>query len=394
MGPPDAILGITEAYKKDVNPKKVNLGAGAYRDDNGKPFVLPSVREAESRIFARNMDKEYAGIAGITEFCTLAANLALGGDSKHIAEKRNATVQSISGTGALRIGGAFLAAFSGQQHIWLPTPTWGNHKPIFTHSGLTVHEYRYYDPKTCGFDANGCLADLDKIPAGHTVLLHACAHNPTGVDPSPEQWRQIASVLERRQLVPFFDFAYQGFASGDVNRDAAAVRCFLHEFNFPTMFITQSFAKNMGLYGERAGTLSLICDSAEEKERCESQLKILIRAMYSNPPIHGARIAAEILSDDALRAKWLVDVKTMADRIISMRESLVRCLAKEGSQRDWSHIVNQIGMFCYSGLIPEQVDRLTKEYSIYLTRDGRISIAGLSSKNVEYLAHAIHRVTK
>ncbi|TPP56521.1 Aspartate aminotransferase mitochondrial [Fasciola gigantica] len=374
MGPPDAILGITEAYKKDSNPKKVNLGAGAYRDDNGKPFVLPSVREAESRIFARNMDKEYAGIAGITEFCNLAANLAFGNDSVHIAEKRS--------------------AFSPQRDIWLPTPSWGNHKPIFSHSGLTVHQYRYYDPKTCGFDANGCLTDLDKIPAGHAVLLHACAHNPTGVDPSTEQWRQIASVLERRQLVPFFDFAYQGFASGDVNRDAAAVRCFLREFNFPTMFVTQSFAKNMGLYGERAGTLSLMCNSAEEKERCSSQLKILIRAMYSNPPIHGARIAAEILSDDVLRAKWLVDVKTMADRIISMREGLVRSLAKEGSLRDWSHIVNQIGMFCYSGLAPEQVDRLTREYSIYLTRDGRISIAGLSSKNVEYLAHAIHQVTK
>uniref|UniRef100_A0A183APH5 Aspartate aminotransferase n=1 Tax=Echinostoma caproni TaxID=27848 RepID=A0A183APH5_9TREM len=203
----------------------------------------------------------------------------------------------------------------------------------------------------------------------------------------PQQASDILSYI----LSCYFS---QGFASGDVNRDAAAVRCFLREFKFPTVVIAQSFAKNMGLYGERVGALSLICDSTEEKERCMSQLKILIRPMYSNPPIHGARIAAEILSDEILRSKWLVDVKSMADRIISMRESLVRYLAKEGSQRNWSHIVNQIGMFCYSGLVPEQVDRLTREYSIYLTRDGRMSIAGLSSQNVEYLAHAMHQVTK
>lgn len=394
MGPPDAILGIAEAFKRDTNPKKVNLGAGAYRDDNGKPFVLPSVKTAEERLLKQNLDKEYAGIAGLGDFCKLAFQLAMGAKSSVVSSGRNATVQSISGTGALYIAAAFLNSFAEHKDIWVPTPTWGNHKSVFTHGGLRVHQYRYYDPATCGFDASGCLSDLGKIPKGHTVLLHACAHNPTGVDPSTEQWREIGHVIKFRELFPFFDFAYQGFASGDVDRDAAALRCFADEFQFPTMFFAQSFAKNMGLYGERVGALTLLCSSTEEMERCLSQLKILIRATYSNPPIHGARIATEVLSDPDLRQQWLKDVKLMADRIISMRHSLVDFLTKEGSQRSWSHITNQIGMFCFSGLTPEQVDRLTKEYSIYLTRDGRISIAGLSSKNVQYLAHAIHQVTK
>ncbi|TGZ61557.1 hypothetical protein CRM22_007938 [Opisthorchis felineus] len=394
MGPPDAILGIAEAFKRDTNPKKVNLGAGAYRDDNGKPFVLPSVKAAEERLLKQNLDKEYAGIAGLGDFCKLAFQLAMGAKSPVVSSGRNATVQSISGTGALYIAAAFLNSFAEHKDIWVPTPTWGNHKSVFTHGGLRVHQYRYYDPATCGFDASGCLSDLGKIPKGHTVLLHACAHNPTGVDPSTEQWREIGHVIKSRELFPFFDFAYQGFASGDVDRDAAALRCFADEFQFPTMFFAQSFAKNMGLYGERVGALTLLCSSTEEMERCLSQLKILIRATYSNPPIHGARIATEVLSDPDLRLQWLKDVKLMADRIISMRHSLVDFLTKEGSQHNWSHITNQIGMFCFSGLTPEQVDRLTKEYSIYLTRDGRISIAGLSSKNVQYLAHAIHQVTK
>ncbi|KAG5455255.1 Aspartate aminotransferase, mitochondrial [Clonorchis sinensis] len=394
MGPPDAILGIAEAFKRDTNPKKVNLGAGAYRDDNGKPFVLPSVKAAEERLLKRNLDKEYAGIAGLGDFCKLAFQLAMGAKSPVVSSGRNATVQSISGTGALYIAAAFLNSFAEHKDIWVPTPTWGNHKSVFTHGGLRVHQYRYYDPATCGFDASGCLSDLGKIPKGHTVLLHACAHNPTGVDPSTEQWREIGHVIKSRELFPFFDFAYQGFASGDVDRDAAALRCFADEFQFPTMFFAQSFAKNMGLYGERVGALTLLCSSTDEMERCLSQLKILIRATYSNPPIHGARIATEVLSDPDLRQQWLKDVKLMADRIISMRHSLVDFLTKEGSQRNWSHITSQIGMFCFSGLTPEQVDRLTKEYSIYLTRDGRISIAGLSSKNVQYLAHAIHQVTK
>ncbi|EEB15916.1 aspartate aminotransferase, putative [Pediculus humanus corporis] len=392
MGPPDAILGITEAFKKDNNPNKINLGVGAYRDDNGKPFVLPSVLEAENRLKAKQLDKEYSPISGVPEFCKLSINLAL--DNEEILNNGlNATVQGISGTGSLRIGGAFLVNFfPGSKEIYLPTPTWGNHIPIFKHCGLNVKHYRYYDPKTCGLDFKSALDDISKMPSNSIILLHACAHNPTGVDPKPEQWRELSKVIKEKKLFPFFDMAYQGFASGDVAKDAFAVREFIKDGH--EIALAQSFAKNMGLYGERVGAFSLITTSKDEMERLLSQLKIIIRPMYSNPPIHGSRIVTEILSDCELKSQWLKDVKLMADRIIGVRSQLHDCLKKEGSSKDWSHITDQIGMFCYTGLKPEQVERLTKDFSIYLTKDGRISMAGVTSKNVEYLAKSIHEVTK
>nr|CAD7569677.1 unnamed protein product [Timema californicum] len=437
MGPPDAILGVTEAYKRDTNPKKINLGVGAYRDDNGKPFVLPSVKKAEDKLRAKGLDHEYAPIGGSAEFCNLSINLALGDGSEIVKNGLNATLQGISGTGSLRIGGAFLAQFfPGNKEVYLPTPSWGNHTPIFKHSGLAVKQYRYYDPKTCGFDFQGSLQDIAKIPERSIILFHACAHNPTGVDPNPEQWAEISHVVKQKNLFPFFDMAYQGFASGDVAKDAFAVRHFVKEGH--EMVLTQSYAKNMGLYGkfyfhvdwhnlfhscrslqtsppdkhpqstpfmscawsiyliygERAGAFSLIAGSKDEAQKTMSQLKIIVRPMYSNPPIHGARIVTEILSDAALKAEWLTDVKGMADRIISVRAKLRDNLKKEGSQRDWSHITNQIGMFCFTGLNPQQAEKVTKDFSVYLTKDGRISMAGVTSKNVEYLAHAIHEVTK
>nr|CAD7440651.1 unnamed protein product [Timema bartmani] len=392
MGPPDAILGVTEAYKRDTNPKKINLGVGAYRDDNGKPFVLPSVKKAEDKLRAKGLDHEYAPIGGSAEFCNLSINLALGDGSEIVKNGLNATLQGISGTGSLRIGGAFLAQFfPGNKEVYLPTPSWGNHTPIFKHSGLAVKQYRYYDPKTCGFDFQGSLQDIAKIPERSIILFHACAHNPTGVDPNPEQWAEISHVVKQKNLFPFFDMAYQGFASGDVAKDAFAVRHFVKEGH--EMVLTQSYAKNMGLYGERAGAFSLIAGSKDEAQKTMSQLKIIVRPMYSNPPIHGARIVTEILSDAALKAE-LTDVKGMADRIISVRAKLRDNLKKEGSQRDWSHITNQIGMFCFTGLNPQQSEKVTKDFSVYLTKDGRISMAGVTSKNVEYLAHAIHEVTK
>ncbi|MFH4976808.1 hypothetical protein AB6A40_003517 [Gnathostoma spinigerum] len=393
MGPPDPILGVTEAYKKDTNPNKINLGVGAYRDDQGKPFVLPSVRKAETALLAENLDKEYAGIAGIPQFTQLAIELALGTNSPIIAEKRNATVQSVSGTGALRTGSEFLAKWhSGPKVIYQPTPTWGNHVPIFKFAGVEVKQYRYYDKATCGFDEAGALEDISKIPERSIILLHACAHNPTGVDPSQEQWKKIADVVRTRNLFPFIDMAYQGFASGDVDRDAFAVRYFVEQGH--NIALAQSFAKNMGLYGERVGAFSLICSSKDEADRVMSQIKILVRPMISNPPIHGARIAARILSDPELRKEWLHDVTGMAKRIISMRLHLHDLLEMEGSQRNWKHIVDQIGMFCYTGLTPEQVEKLIQEYSVYLTKDGRISVAGISCGNVQYLARALHAVTQ
>lgn len=392
QGPPDAILGVTEAFKKDTFAQKINLGVGAYRDDAGKPFVLPSVLEAEKRVIAKSLNKEYAGITGVPEFSSAAAELAYGSDSPAILENRVAYTQSISGTGALRIGAEFLSKFYPNKKILLPTPTWANHGAIFKAAGMTPESYRYYDSKNISLDFDGFVEDLRKVEDGTAVLLHACAHNPTGVDPTPEQWRKLSEVFKEKGHFPFFDMAYQGFASGDINRDAYAVRYFVEQGH--QIALCQSFAKNMGLYGERAGLFSLVTESAEEVQRVDSQLKIIIRPLYSNPPIHGARIAAEILNDPKLKAQWLEEVKLMADRIISMRALLKKNLEDLGSKKDWSHVTSQIGMFCYTGLTGEQVDKLAQEYSVYLTRNGRISIAGITSSNVGRLAEAIYAVTK
>lgn len=393
MGPPDPILGVTEAFKRDTNPKKINLGVGAYRDDNGKPFILPSVKEAEKRIAASNFDHEYLPISGNAVFCQESAKLAFGDDSNVIKGNLNATVQGLSGTGSLTVGAAFLKNFfPGSQDVYMPAPTWGNHIPLFKRLGFNVKQYRYFDKNTSGFDFKGALDDLAKLPPKTIVLLHACAHNPSGVDPKPEQWKEISELMKKRQLFPFFDMAYQGFASGDINRDANALRLFVNDGH--QVALAQSFAKNMGLYGQRVGAFTLTGIDKEETQKIMSQLKIIIRPMYSNPPLHGARIVETILCDSSLRAQWLADVKLMADRIISMRHALRDGLKKEGSQKDWSHVTDTIGMFCYTGMNADQVTRLWNEFSVYLTKDGRVSIAGITSKNVGHLAHSIHQVTK
>lgn len=389
QGPPDAILGITEAFKADSFDQKINLGVGAYRDDKGKPYVLPSVLKAEDKVISSRMNKEYAGITGVPEFTSAAAKLAYGKNSD--ALDRIAITQSISGTGALRIGGAFLARFyPGDKTIYIPTPSWANHGAVFKDSGLKVEKYRYYNKDTIGLDFDGMVADIKAAPKGSVFLLHACAHNPTGVDPTPEQWKAIEVAIKEGGHYPFFDMAYQGFASGDINQDAFALRYFVEKGHNPCL--AQSFAKNMGLYGERAGAFSIVCESAEEKKRVDSQVKILVRPLYSNPPIHGARIAAEILNSPKLYDEWLVEVKAMADRIIKMRALLKENLEKLGSKHDWSHITSQIGMFAFTGLTPEEMDKLAKEHSVYATRDGRISVAGITSGNVRRLAEAIYAV--
>ncbi|XP_063053527.1 aspartate aminotransferase, mitochondrial [Engraulis encrasicolus] len=393
MGPPDPILGVTEAFKKDSNPKKMNLGVGAYRDDNGKPYVLSCVRKAEALIMGKGLDKEYLPIGGLGDFSKACAVLALGPKNEVLQSGRSITVQTISGTGSLRIGGNFLSRFhTAARDIYLPKPSWGNHTPIFRDAGLELKAYRYYDPNTCGFDFKGALDDISKIPEKSMILLHACAHNPTGVDPRPEQWKELSAVIKKRNLLVFFDMAYQGFASGDIDRDAWAVRHFIEEGH--NIVLSQSFAKNMGLYGERVGGFTVVCKDAEEAKRVESQLKILIRPIYSNPPMNGARIASTILTTPDLYAEWLQEVHTMANRIIKMREMLVANLKKNGSSHNWQHVIDQIGMFCFTGLKPEQVARLSNEFSIYMTKDGRISMAGVSSGNVGYLAEGIHAVTK
>jgi len=392
MGPPDALFGLIDAFNKDPAEKKISLGIGAYRDDLNKPHVLPTIREAERRLLEAKMNHEYAGIDGVADFVKLSLQFQYGKDSKALANGRICGVQSISGTGGLRLGGQFFARFRGSSAFYLPNPTWANHIPIFKDSGLDVKSYSYYDPKTCGLNFSGMMDDVNAAPEGSTFLLHSCAHNPTGVDPSEEQWREISALMLKKRHAVFFDSAYQGFASGDAERDAFAVRHFVDEGH--SMLLSQSYSKNFGLYGERAGALSAVCADAEEAERVKSQLKILIRPMYSNPPIYGARLVAIILADPALKAEWEKDCKEMADRITSMRKALVSELAAAGSTRDWSHITKQIGMFCYSGLTNEEVLTIRKDRSVYMTGDGRVSMAGVTSGNVKYLAESMHAVTK
>lgn len=391
MGPPDPILGVTEAFKADTDPKKMNLGVGAYRDDTGKPYVLSCVRKAEKHIYENRLDKEYLPITGLPGMVKATLKLAYG-DS--VSLDKVAGTQAISGTGALRIGGAFLNRwFPHGKRIYLPNPSWGNHTPIFRDSGLDVQQYRYFDKSTIGLDLKGMLEDLEKAPNNSIVLLHACAHNPTGVDPTQDQWKQISKVIKAKQHFVFFDMAYQGFASGNTDTDAYAVRQFIRD-GHESICLAQSYAKNMGLYGERVGAFSVVCSSPQEQKAVESQIKIVVRPMYSNPPMNGARIVDHVLNTPALYQEWLSEVKMMADRIITMRKQLKQNLADLGSQHDWNHITAQIGMFCFTGLKSEQVEKLMKEHHVYLTKDGRISIAGISSHNVSHLAESIHKVTK
>ncbi|KAH0262798.1 hypothetical protein KCU91_g13163, partial [Aureobasidium melanogenum] len=275
--------------------------------------------------------------------------------------------------------------------IYIPNPSWANHNAVFKDSGLKVEKYRYYNKDTIGLDFEGMVEDIKKMPKGSIVLLHACAHNPTGVDPTEEQWRSLSDVIKENGHYPFFDMAYQGFASGDTDKDAFPIRHFIKEGH--QISLCQSFAKNMGLYGERVGAFSIVCADAEEKKRVDSQIKILVRPLYSNPPVHGARVASTILNDPELNKQWLGEVKGMADRIITMRALLKENLEKLGSKHDWSHITSQIGMFAYTGLKPEQMDALAKEHSVYATKDGRISVAGITSANVKRLAESIYKVT-
>ncbi|KAL8037589.1 hypothetical protein ABFX02_11G048700 [Erythranthe guttata] len=387
--PEDPILGVTVAYNKDQSPNKLNLGVGAYRTEEGKPLVLNVVRKAEQLLVNDpSRVKEYLPITGLADFNKLSAKLILGANSPAIQENRVTTVQCLSGTGSLRVGGEFLAKHYHEKTIYIPLPTWGNHPKIFTLAGLSVKTYRYYDPNTRGLDFSGLLEDLGNAPSGAIVLLHACAHNPTGVDPTSDQWEQIRQLMRSKGLLPFFDSAYQGFASGNLDSDAGSVRMFVADGG--ECVAAQSYAKNMGLYGERVGALSIVCKSADVAARVESQLKLVIRPMYSNPPLHGASIVATILKDGDLYTEWTIELKAMADRIISMRQQLFDALQSKGTPGDWSHIVKQIGMFTFTGLNTNQVAFMTKEYHVYMTSDGRISMAGLSLKTIPHLADAIH----
>ena len=388
QAPADPILGVAEAFRADASPDKINLGIGAYRDDGGAPWVLPSVRAAEGKLHEQACDHEYLGMAGLPAFVGAALRFAYGSECAALAAGRVAAIQTLSGTGACRAAGVFLERFSSADTVYVSAPTWGNHIPIFEEAGLKVERYRYFDAATNGLDFAGMLADVEAAPDGSVFLLHACAHNPTGVDPSDEQWAALSGALRRH--VVMFDCAYQGFASGDADRDAASIRRFVADGH--ELLLAQSFAKNFGLYGERVGALSVVCSDAAEATAVESQLKRAIRPIWSNPPAYGARLVAGVLDDAALAQQWTRDCATMAERIGAMRAALRAALEAEGSARDWAHVTDQIGMFCYTGMSEAEVDRLRDEHHVYCTRDGRISMAGVTTENVGRLAAAMRAV--
>ena len=377
----------------------MNLGVGAYRDENGKPWVLPCVQKAERQILddpAAN--HEYLSMEGLPEFRDLSAKLLFGENSDAVKEKRVSTTQSISGTGANHLGAKFLQHHytfpNGQKVIYLSDPTWPNHLSIFGETGINTEKYAYYDSKTRGFDFNGMKNSLGAGPEGTVILLHACAHNPSGVDPTQEQWKELAEVFKAKRHFAFFDCAYQGFASGNPDQDAFAVRYFVEQRTIPVI-VCQSFAKNAGLYGERIGALHIVCSSAQEAQTVQSRVNAIQRSEISTPPAYGARIVARILSNPELRAEWDRDIKTMANRIIEMRKQLYDLLVnKYKTPGTWEHIINQTGMFSFLGLSAQACEELTKNGHIYLVKSSRISMAGLNPSNLDHVASWIDKVVR
>ena len=394
--PPDAVFFVKQLYEECTAEIKLNLGIGAYRTDAGEPLVLDVVKKAEQavtdKLCADSFNVEYLPIDGLPAFRTETVKLILGADSRAIKEGRVACCQSLSGTGALRLAAEFIAANLGQDRtVHISNPTWGNHKAIFAKAGLPVVEYRYFHASTKGLDFEGMMEDLGSLKPGDVALLHGCAHNPTGVDPTMDQWKQVAALVKEKGAIPFFDCAYQGYASGDLDTDAASVRYF--ESQGIELMVAQSYSKNFGLYGERIGALSITTNSGPDVTKAiQSQLKMVVRPMYSNPPSNGARIVAHVLSTPALYSEWVSELKGMSGRIIEMRAALRKGLEALKPETDWSFITTQIGMFCYTGLSEAQVERLTQEFNIFLLKSGRISMAGVASKNVQYLAESIAAV--
>ncbi|KAI9924953.1 hypothetical protein ASPWEDRAFT_119710 [Aspergillus wentii DTO 134E9] len=396
--PEDPLFGLAQAFRQDPSDKKVDLVIGAYRDDTAKPWVLPVVKKADEAIRNDpNLNHEYLPIKGLADFTAAAQKLSLGADSPAIREKRVCTLQAVSGTGALHLGSLFLSRFHpNTPQIYLSNPTWANHHQIFTNVGLSLASYPYFSPKTKGLDFDGMISALRAAPAGSIILLHACAHNPTGVDPTQEQWKEIAVVMRERNHFPFFDTAYQGFASGDLARDAWAIRYFVEQ-GFE-LCVAQSFAKNFGLYGQRAGAFHFVSapgpDSEAASHNIASQLAILQRSEISNPPAYGARIVSRVLNDPQLYAEWEEDLRTMSGRITQMRSGLRQRLEAKGTPGSWSHVTSQIGMFSFTGLTEAQVKVLREKWHVYMTKNGRISMAGLNTNNLDYFADAVDSVVR
>ncbi len=389
--PPDPILGLSEAFRRDPNPNKVNLGAGVYRDAEGRTPILACVKEAERRLLERETSKSYLPIDGLPGLATQVQDLLFGGEHPVRRDGRAVTVQAPGGTGALRIAADLIARVRPETTVWVSDPTWPNHPNIFGAAGLRVETYPYFDPATQGVRFDAMMEAVRRMAPGDVVVLHGCCHNPTGADLTPDQWETLVQVLVEREVVPLVDFAYQGFGDG-LEEDAYAVRLLAERC--PEVLIASSFSKNFGLYNERAGALTLVARTAEVATTALGHLKRVIRANYSNPPAHGAKIVHTVLSDPELRSRWEAEVAAMRRRIHAMRHLLVEALHEKGAPRDFSFLLRQKGMFSYTGLTPEQVDRLRTAYSIYMVRSGRMNVAGLTEANVDYVAQAIVNVLR
>jgi len=391
MAPRDPILGLNEAYNADARPHKVNLGVGVYYDEQGCIPLLRAVAEAEKQRVAAQAPRGYLPIEGIAAYDQAVQHLLFGAESSLVREGRAITVQAVGGTGALKIGADFLKRLLPDAVVAISDPSWENHRALFEGAGFPVQNYRYYDAASNGLNRAGFLADLQALPERSVVVLHACCHNPTGVDLQPADWQAVLDVVKARNLVPFLDIAYQGFGDG-IEEDAQAVRLFAD--SGLTFLVSSSFSKSFSLYGERVGALTLVSESREESARVLSQVKRVIRTNYSNPPTHGATIVASVLGNPELRALWEAELGEMRQRIRGMRNALVEGLAAAGATRDFAFVNAQRGMFSYSGLTAEQVERLKSEFGIYAVSTGRICVAALNERNLPPAIQAIAAVLK
>ncbi|MBT0726941.1 amino acid aminotransferase [Rosenbergiella australiborealis] len=389
--PADPILGLADLYKSDLRPNKINLGIGVYKDETGLTPVMISVKKAEQQLLETETSKNYLSIEGYASYAQASQRLLLGTENPLLDSQCLYTAQTPGGTGALRVAADFLAQHTTTRRVWVSNPTWPNHHNIFAASGLEVATYTYYQPETHTFDIAAMLAALESAKAGDVVVLHGCCHNPTGIDPTPEQWQQLSAFIQRKSLLPLFDFAYQGLGQG-LDEDAQGLRLFAESHQ--EFIVCSSYSKNFGLYNERTGAFTLRAATPQAASDAFSQVKAVIRANYSNPPSHGAAVVATILNDQTLRTIWEQELLEVRQRIQRMRQLFVQTLQEKGATQDFSFINRQNGMFSFSGLTKEQVTRLREEFAIYAVASGRINIAGMTPENMSRLCESIITVTR
>ena len=389
MAPGDPILGVTEAFNADLNPKKINLGMGVYVDDSGKVPVLECVRRAETLLAESARPRSYLPIDGLAAYDSASRQLLFGAAHPALRENRIVSIQSLGGTGALKVGADLLRRIDPTAQVWISDPSWENHRALFEYAGFKVNTYPYYDPTTRRLNFEAMLEGIHRLASGSIIVLHACCHNPTGIDLTSDQWEHVIAAVSNRGLVPFLDIAYQGFGDG-LDADAHAVRRFAQAC--PAVFVAGSFSKSLSLYGERVGALHVVTENSDEAARVLSQLKRVIRTNYSNPPTHGGQVSTVVLTDPQLRSLWERELGDMRDRIKLMRRQLVDKVRAQRADFDLSYITDQRGMFSYSGLTADQVRRLRKDYSIYAIDSGRICVAALSTQNIDYVSRAIAEI--